>query len=325
VVAFGDLFNHIQLVTYTNDANRTELKRITVPLVYGDREDYYIRLKAAPTLPPATNIPLPTMYFRMAGITYDPTRKQQTLLQQYASAGPATSVGNQYMPVPYNLQFQLGIYVRNREDGLQIIEQILPWFTPEYTLVMNIVPEMGLTKNIPIVLDSIDQMLVNEGETDGTMRMDIWTLNFTMQAFIYGPVYSGGAITQANTNLYYFSGASQSDQALLVPLANTGFRKFQTGELVYQGVSINQASAVGTVEQFTGNTLWLFIQSGDFAANINVNGALSGASWNVASIPTILPLVTIVDTVEPANANIGSDYGYITTVYETPNTFPENP
>jgi T4-like virus Myoviridae tail sheath stabiliser len=280
-------------------------------------------LKAAPTLPPPTDLPLPRMSFRMVDIAYDATRKQQTLLQQYAGSGSSAPVGNQYMPVPYNLTFQLVVYVRNREDGFQIIEQILPWFTPQYTLVMNIIPEMGLTKNIPIVLDSVVQELSNEGPTDSTMRTDMWTLNFTMQAFLYGPVYSGGIITQANSNLWYFSGTTESDQAVQLSLANAGFLAYQTGELVYQGGSLNQATAVGTVEQFTGNTLWVYLSAdtnGMFAANSNIKGALSGASWNVIATPKIVPLATVVDTVTPANANIGQDYGFITTVYETPQT-----
>ena len=95
---------------------------------------------------------LPRLSFEMMGMTYDPSRKQNTNIRNYAQT--ATGVKGQYNPVPYNFDFNLYLYVRNIEDGTQVIEHILPYFTPDYTIKLNLVPEMGIVKEIPVVLNS---------------------------------------------------------------------------------------------------------------------------------------------------------------------------
>lgn len=322
VIAFGSMFKDIQLVTYTNDTAHTELKRVRVPLVYGDKEDYYIRLKSAPNMPIPSDLPLPRMMFRMTGLGYDATRKQQSQLQQYAQSG--SGVATQYIATPYNMDFLLEIYVRNTEDGCQIVEQILPYFTPEYTMTMVFVDELGLTKNVPVVLNNVSRSLDNEGATDWTMRREVWSLNFTMQTYMFGPTAQGGLITQANTNIWYYSGISQiAGQGLHITLGGPGFLSYQIGEVVYQGPSLQQATAVGTVEAFNATANLLIIQekSGTWLADLNVHGANTSASWNVVSMPLPVPLATVIDTVIPANANVGDDFGFTVTIIETPKTF----
>jgi hypothetical protein len=321
VIAFGTLFKDLQLVTYTNDASRTELKRIRVPLMYGDKEDYYIRLKAAGVVPIPTDLPLPRMMFRMDRLYYDAQRKQQSQLQTFAGAGLGL-INAQYVPVPYNIDFVLEVYVRNTEDGTQIIEQILPWFTPDFTLEMVFVDQLGLTKKVPIVLNAVNRSLENEGATDWTMRREVWTLNFTMQSFIFGPTQGAGLIQQANTNIWYYAGAQESGQALNMTLSGPGFQSYKIGEVIYQGNSLDQATAVGYVQQFypNSNSLSIYIQTGTFIANANVKGAVTQASWNVAAIANNKALATVSVTGVPATVNIGDDFGFAVTIKETPNT-----
>lgn len=321
VVAFGNLFKDIQLVSYSNDDAHTELKRARVPLMYGDKEDYFIRLKAAGVVPVPTDLPLPRMMFRMTRIGYDATRKQQSQLQQWASTGAGGSIGTQFVPVPYNIDFELQVFVRNTEDGCQIVEQILPYFTPQYTMAMVFVDTLGITKNIPILLNSVDRSLENEGATDWTMRREIWTLTFTMQSYLFGPIVSGGLITQANTNIWYYTGTQMSGQALQITLL-PGFKTYKIGELVYQGPSQEHATATGYVQAFypTKNLITLYQQSGTFISNANIIGTSTQASWNVSTMPTTKPIAEIVTTIVPPGANLGSDFGFSFTILETPNT-----
>lgn len=330
VVAFGTMFKDIQLVTYnnvvsdgSNAANAvSEIKRVTVPLGYGDREDWYIRLKQAPNMPIPTDLPLPRMQFRISRIYYDPSRKQQSLLQQYAQAPGAPSFSNisiGFVPVPYNIDFTLEIIVRNTEDGLQIVEQILPFFTPSFTLKMVFLDDIGLSKNIPITLNSVDRTLDNEGATDWTMRRDVWTLQFTMQTYLFGPASQSGLITQANTNLWLYEGSQASGQTLDITL-QPGFLTYQTGEVVFQGTDLQHATAVGYVQAFrpSANLLSIFETKGTFLANQNVKGAITSASWNVAAMPVVTPLATIEVVPVPASINIGEDFGFVTTITEFP-------
>jgi len=321
VVAFGTLFKDLQLVTYTNDAQRTELKRIRVPLIYGDKEDFYIRLKSEPNLPPPTDLPLPRMMFRMDRMYYDPTRKQQSQLQSFASAGLGL-INTQYVPVPWNFEFLLEIIVRNTEDGTQIVEQILPFFTPEYTLEMVLVDQLGLTKKVPIVLNTVNRTLENEGATDWTMRREVWSLSFTMQSYLFGPTQNAGLIKQANTNLWLYTGAQETGQPLNLTLKGPGFQSYQIGETIYQGSSFQAATAVGTVQEFHPNTnaLSIYIETGTFTVNANVKGLVTDASWNVSAIATGKPLATINVAAVPATVNIGDDFGFAVTIVETPNT-----
>jgi hypothetical protein len=322
IVSFGTMFKDLQLVTYTNDDARTELKRVRVPLIYGDKEDYFIRLKAAKVFPLPTDLPLPRMMFRMTNFYYDASRKQQSQLQQFAASGIASGLNAQFVPVPYNMDFELQIYVRNTEDGCQIVEQIIPYFTPEYTLKMVFVDQLGITKNIPVVLTGINRSLENEGASDWTMRREVWSLTFTMQTYVFGPTQSGGLITKANTNLWYYTGTQASGQSLQLTLTGPGFHSFKLGEVAYQGPSLQQATAVGYVQGFdaTKNLLSLYQQSGTFTVNANVKGAVTSASWNVATMPTTKALAIIEASIVPASANLGDDFGFSTVIVETPNT-----
>ena len=130
VIGFGNLFDNITLVRYNPDL--TEAERMLVPIVYATKELYVKRLEDDPDLSKKIQIALPRMSFEMAGLSYDPSRKQNTNFKQFAQ----TTAGliSQYNPVPYNFDFNLYIYVRNIEDGTQIIEHILPFFAPDYTL-----------------------------------------------------------------------------------------------------------------------------------------------------------------------------------------------
>ena len=173
VVGFGNLFNDITLVRYNPDF--TEAERMVVPIQYAPKELYVKRLEEDPTLGKKVQLTLPRISFELNGFTYDATRKQNTNIKNFAQT--TNGLISQYNPVPYNFDFNLYIYVRNIEDGTQIVEHILSYFTPDYTMKLNLVPEMGIIKEIPVVLNSTNQDIDYEGDWERGTRNIIWTLN----------------------------------------------------------------------------------------------------------------------------------------------------
>lgn len=199
VILFGTLFNDIH-ITRTNAAgNTTHL--LKVPLSYAPKEKMLTRFENDPSIDRETAILLPRMSFEMASVTYDSSRKLNTLGKAVVKDASANKLKYQYNPVPYNFDFTLYVYVKNAEDATKIIEQILPFFTPEWTSTVNLIPEMNITMDIPVTLNNI----AIEDTYDGSFkdrRALIWTLNFTLKGYIYGPVKKNAVIKFANTTFY---------------------------------------------------------------------------------------------------------------------------
>ena len=170
VIGFGNMFKDITLVRYNPDLSEAE--RFIVPIVYATKELYVRRLEDDPQLDKKVQMTLPRMSFEMSGLTYDASRKQNTNIKQFSKV--TGSVVSQYMPVPYNFDFNLYIYVRNVEDGTQIIEHILPYFAPDYTIKLNLIPELGIVKEIPIILNAATSEIEYEGDKNSETRMIIW-------------------------------------------------------------------------------------------------------------------------------------------------------
>jgi len=200
VILFGTLFNDIH-ITRTNSAGATT-SLLKVPLSYAAKEKMLARLEGDPEIQRETAVLLPRMSFEMTGVSYDATRKLNTLGRV---AGKDTSNLNklkyQYNPVPYNLKFRLNVYVKNAEDGTKIVEQILPFFTPDWTSTIALIPELGINMDIPIILDNISIEDTYEGKFT-ERRALIWTLEFTLKGYIYGPIKKSSIIKFANTSFY---------------------------------------------------------------------------------------------------------------------------
>ena len=317
VIGFGNLFDNITLVRYNPDL--TEAERMLVPIVYATKELYVKRLEDDPALDKKIQIALPRMSFEMAGLSYDPSRKQNTNFKQFAQ----TTAGliSQYNPVPYNFDFNLYIYVRNIEDGTQIIEHILPFFAPDYTIKLNLIPEMGIVKEIPVVLNSTTHDIVYEGDKESETRMIIWTLSFTVKGYVFGKTTQTGQIRTSITNI--FNDISSTD-VVQFNMANTGTGTYQTGEIVYQGYSAQESTASGRVVLWTNNILHLTNIQGNFVSDARIIGTKTNSNYSFTSyvVPaqkmatiTVVPNPTTANT---ANANV--DYTYTTTITEFPNT-----
>ena len=193
IVAFGTLFNNIEL--------RRSDEVMKVPLAYGPKQKFLARLDQVPD---PTNkrvqITLPRISFEINGVTYDSSRKVSPT-QKIKVANDADSNKNVFMPVPYNLGFELAIISKNQEDGLQILEQILPFFQPHYNLAVKLLPSMSETKDVPVVLNNIDYE--DDYVGDFTQRRAvIYTLQFTAKTYLYGPVTESKTIKKAITDMY---------------------------------------------------------------------------------------------------------------------------
>ena len=186
VIAFGTLFNDIH-VRHQDQAGN-DISDIKVPVAYGPRQKFLARITQQAELNKATQITLPRMSFEITNISYDSSRKAG--ITQTFKATDSTD-GNKmkkvFMPVPYNLGFELNILVKLQDDGLQILEQILPFFQPAFTLSIDLVKSIGEKRDIPMVLNSIQQQDDYEGDFS-TRRALIYTLSFTAKTFMFGHI-----------------------------------------------------------------------------------------------------------------------------------------
>lgn len=193
IVAFGTLFNNIEL--------RRSTEVMKVPLAYGPKQKFLARLDQNPD---PTNkrvqITLPRISFEINGITYDSSRKVSPT-QKIKFAKDTDENKNVYMPVPYNLSFELAIISKNQEDGLQILEQILPFFQPHYNLSVKLLPDVGETKDVPVTLNSVDYEDEYEGDFSAR-RAIIYTLQFTVKTYLYGPITDSKTIKKVITDMY---------------------------------------------------------------------------------------------------------------------------
>ena len=322
VIAFGDIFKDIMLLKY-NANNRVEIDRRIVPLVYMPKENYISRLNNTQDedLPNKVEIVLPTMSFEITKIAYDPTRKLQSSLQNFNTiSGTNSQIATQYVGVPYNINFSLYIYIRNIDDGLQIIEQILPFFNPDYTLTMNFIPSMNIVKNIPLTLNDVNMDNTWEGDAQSEERRLVWTLDFTLQSYLFGPTTTGGIIKTSTANIVYYNYSTTDQDELVLTTANTPLGNFMLGETIYQGPDLPDANATATVDSWSykGGQLSITVTGGAFVPNVNVYGSMSGASVEVLSVPPTTVMASVVVTPVPANANIGSDFGFLTSIEEFP-------
>ena len=205
IIMFGSLFDDIS-VERKNSAGQI-VQTVTVPIAYGPKEKWLSRISQDPTLNKYVAIVLPRMGFELQAMTYDPNRKLSSTQQNVkAIAGVDNQIRTQYTPVPYNLEMQLSVYTRNAEDGANIIEQILPYFTPDFTVTMIMNEAMGIKMDIPVILTSVTTEDIYEGDFE-TRRSLIWNMSFTIKGYLYGPTKKSSIIKRAQADAVIVPGA----------------------------------------------------------------------------------------------------------------------
>jgi len=183
VIAFGTVFNDIN-VRHQDSTNR-DISNIKVPIAYGPRQKFLARLQQQPDLNKAVQISLPRMSFEMTSIDYDSTRKSG--VTQTFKAQDGKKFKKVFMPVPYNLGFELNVLTKTQDDALQIVEQILPFFQPGFTLTIDLVRQIGEKRDVPLILQNISFTDDYEGNYE-TRRALVYTFTFTAKTYMFGPI-----------------------------------------------------------------------------------------------------------------------------------------
>jgi hypothetical protein len=211
IIAFGTLFNNVTIKHFDGADSVTNV--IKVPLAYGPTQKFLARIDQSPDLNKSTAITLPRMSFEFTGLTYDSSRKITTT-QQFVVKDPddSTGVKKTYMPVPYNMQFELSIMTKLNDDMLQIVEQILPYFQPAYNLTVELVEQIKEKKDIPIVLENITMQDDYDGDFT-SRRVLLYTLRFTAKTYLFGPVTSASKDIIKKATVNYIAGRDSSSAA----------------------------------------------------------------------------------------------------------------
>ena len=200
VVAFGTIFNNINIVRKNNSG--AIIQRMKVPLAYAPTQKFLARLEQQANLNKPTQISLPRMSFEMTDISYDASRKAG-ITQTFRAVGSDGKMKKVYMPVPYNIGFELAIFCKLNDDALQIVEQILPYFQPSFNLTVDLVESIGEKKDIPLVLNSVSFQDDYEGDFS-TRRALIYRLQFTAKTYLFGPIAENpeGLIRKVQVDMY---------------------------------------------------------------------------------------------------------------------------
>ena len=204
VIAFGTIFNNINIKRLDSSGN--PLQNIRVPLTYSPKEKFIARLDQQSDLTGSDSsvaITLPRMAFDITGYAYDGSRKlnKNQKITAVTTNSDTSKLNSQFMPVPYDVTFELNAFTANSDDGLQIIEQILPYFQPDYTVTMILDRTMDTKRDIPFILESVDYEDSYQG-TLTSLRRIIYSLKFTAKIYLYGPISQSAVIKKVSADLY---------------------------------------------------------------------------------------------------------------------------
>ena len=200
IIYMGTLLNDIHIAR--EDANGNIYDFLKVPLTYAPKDKMLARIGADPNLDREAAINLPRMSFEMTNMFYDGQRKLKTQGRIVRKEATDPNLHDyQYNPVPYNFNFTVYVYVKNAEDGTKIVEQILPYFAPEWNATLNLIPELNIKTDIPVQIMSVRSEDLYEGNFE-ERRALVWTLDFMMKGYLYGPIKTSPIIKFANVNFY---------------------------------------------------------------------------------------------------------------------------
>ena len=203
VIAFGTIFNNIN-VERKNSAGAVA-QTIRVPLAYSTKQKFMTRIERVgdSTTRGEVALTLPRMGFEIQGLQYDPSRKT-TIINKNKAVGvgdDVQTVRTAFNSAPFNMNLALYIFAKNQDDGLQIAEQILPYFNPDFNVTINDLPELGIKRDIKITLDNVMYEDEYEGAFENRLSI-VWTLNFTMRLNFYSNVANQSVIKKTIADIY---------------------------------------------------------------------------------------------------------------------------
>jgi len=245
VVSFGTLFNNIYVKH--KDGNNADLSEIKVPLAYGPAQKFLARIEQQAELNKAVTMSLPRMSFEMNNISYDPSRKV-SVTQTFKTTDDNNRIKKVFMPVPYNLGFELNIMTKLNDDALQIIEQILPYFQPAFNITIELIDSIGEKRDVPIVLDNISFQDDYEGDFS-TRRALIYTLQFTAKTYLFGPIADStdGIIRKVQVDYYTDTDTLRSKREVRYTATPTARKDYDAGDHALLAENVDLTETVLTV------------------------------------------------------------------------------
>ena len=253
VIIFGTLFNNIKINRQNSDGKIVQSMK--VPLSYGPKEKFLARLEGDPNLNRPFAEILPRMAFEISSINYAPDRKLNTITKHVKQNANTQQLSYAYQSVPYDIGFTLYIMVKNADDGTRIVEQILPYFTPDWTVSAQILPSLDMTLDIPIVFQNIIMQDTYEGDFNNR-RAIVWSLDFVLKGHLFGPVKKSGIIKIANTNFYI---PSTNTAAQGIGVSEVRERITITPGLTANGEPTSNAELSIDISQITANSNYGYI------------------------------------------------------------------
>ena len=320
VIGFGTLFNGIECRKENKDGS--VYSRMKVPLAYGPRQKFLARLEQQADLNQKVALTVPRLSFEMTGISYDSARKlAPTTLTLKADTNNA--VKKQFTPVPYNIDFELNVISKTNDESLEIMEQILPVFQPSFQMTIKLVDSMNDFRDVPIILNSVSYSDDYEGTFDDR-KITLITMQFTVKAYIFGPVGTAAPIKKAKADIYTTmpsATATRQVEYQVTPKALTDKNKDGTTELsgaiTARNLSIEVAdySNIPTQSYIEVGNEVMYVKSKTSPNKLSVRRAQNGttAAASAAATP-----VDLIDSVDDALLTSGDDFGFseMTSIYE---------
>ena len=299
--------------TDSNDATTSVIK---VPLAYGPTQKFLARLEQQADLNKPVQITLPRMSFEFIGMNYDPARKVTTTQTFISGAtGDKSSQKKTYMPVPYNMSFELSIMTKLNDDALQITEQILPYFQPAYALSVDLVESIGEKRDIPVTLDSITMVDDYEGDYS-TRRVLLYTLRFTAKTYLFGPVpsASGGLIKKATID-YSTRKGKDFRREVRYSVTPRAVKDYTGDGITYLAENLDDKETLITVGDASGLAVGNRIYVDTETIKIKeIDGnnlvVLRGEDGTSAAEHVEGSTVDLIDTADNALIEIGDDFGF---------------
>ena len=259
IISFGTLFNDISIKH--KDSSDDTVSVVKIPLAYGPTQKFLARINQSPDLNKPFAITLPRMSFEFIGLTYDPTRKvttTQTFIVKDPDDGSETK--KSYMPVPYNMQFELAIMTKLNDDALQIVEQILPYFQPAYNLTVELVESIKEKRDIPIILENITMQDDYEGDFS-QRRVLLYTLRFTAKTYLFGPTSSASKDIIKRATINYRTGVDtdNTDRAISYSVAPRAIKDYDGSVATQLTNDITKTTKTFEVDSVSGLTSSTYI------------------------------------------------------------------
>jgi len=307
IIAFGNIFNNIE-IHHTNNSDQT-ISIVKVPLAYGPIQKFLARIEQDPTALKPVKLTLPRMSFEFTGLNYDASRKVSTTQSFVSGTGKKV-----YMPVPYNMQFELNIITKLNDDALQIVEQILPYFQPSFNLTVNLVEPINEKKDIPVILDSVS--FTDDYEGDFTKRRSlVYTLRFTAKTYLFGPIPSSSTGIIKKVTLDYMSGTETKKREMryvVTPRATKDYNDDATTTLAddidetTKYITVGDAASISSGTRIYLDNELMYVESKNSNKLVVTRGYENSLiEGHVAGTP--VNLVTVADD---SLIEYGDDFGF---------------